>query len=116
MTTTKPRKPYKKQEARHAYSIPSIDLVDAQRAYFIYNNAIHSVRFCSTSIFKEAILSALNDTTLNNECNALMMSSEIDMVSRWFLLNSLWHIKKPLKLYSSAEDAQRSLVLSSVAV
>jgi hypothetical protein len=113
--TTKPRKPYKQQEARHAYSIPSIDLVDAQRAYFIYRG-IHSVRFCSTSIFKEAILSSLNDTTLNNDCNALMMSSEIDMVSRWFLLNSLCHIKKPLKLYSSAGEAQKALVLLGVAV
>lgn len=101
-------------KAHNSYSTaykPSIDYAKASRSYFVYNG-VQSVKQCPASTFKAAILQALGDKKLPDDCKKIMDSDE--MVMRWFLLNTLEELKTPLKLYSCFDDCDDAYYKSLV--
>jgi hypothetical protein len=89
---------------------PSIDYAKTSRSYYLYNGTIQSTKDSPTSTFKHAIQQALGETKLPDDCKKLMQAEKLDdMPMRWFLLNTLYELKSPLKLYSCFDDADAAL-------
>jgi hypothetical protein len=77
---------------------------------FIHDGQIYQVATAPTDIFKSAIQERC--TQFGHEAtNKLLKQEELDKVSRWFLLNELISLKKPMQLYQSMGHAERAVKL-----
>ena len=102
-------------QGSHNTPIP-ISYQRAQRSYFIHDNQVLSVAAAPASLFREAILAAMDTKRLVVLSGALqdikdVLSGPDDLFSRWWLLChcGLRFTAKPMKLYGSKEEAVQAL-------
>jgi predicted ester cyclase len=98
-------------QASHT-NYPPISYRQAKDAYFLHDGQVHSVSLCSTSLFREALLAAMDTKRLSALPGALhdikdVLSGPDDLFSRWFLLChcGLRFTAKPMTLYASKDLA-----------
>jgi len=97
----------KTRASRYTYT-PVISFEKAQESYFIFDGSVHSVAHCSSDIFKQAVRDARNKR-FDNPATEQIMTRELDVVCKWFILNELCRLNSSIKLYPSEERAESSL-------
>lgn len=85
---------------------PSVDIQDARRYYFIYDNEAHKVVDAPDDVFRAAVLS-LAPYWCSAPQYAPVLSIEMDTYARWWLLCSLADSNRPMPLYASRESAEQ---------
>lgn len=86
------------------YNQPKIDFQDVRHAYFDYAGESYSVAMAPTSVFRAAVLEKAPAWRWHAEYKGFFKARELDLLDRWYLLNDLARINKPITLHSSVEQ------------
>ena len=89
-----------------AISLPDISLRQCYISYFIHQGTVYPVAGSPSVIFKAA---ACQPGHWDETAEKLLLQDDLDLVSRWYILNRLSEKKKPLQLYGSAQEATHVL-------
>lgn len=87
---------------------PSVSFHACHESYFIFQG-IQSLQHSPSPTFKAAVLAALGKAKLPEDCQGLLKPESCDLPSRWFLLNALISINRPLQLYNSFDSAEKAM-------
>ena len=93
----------RKAEQQHPRAGLTYD--EATKAWFIADGQVFPVASAPASIFRAAVL----DLAPQWQTSSVLASKDIDLVSRWWLLCELSSTGRPMMLYASREEAERSL-------
>src|SRR5260370_19368539 len=97
----------KTRTSRYTY-VPIISFEKAQESYFIFDGHVHSVAHCSSDIFKQAVKDA-RYKRFDNPATEQIMTRELDVVCKWFILNELCRLNSSINLYPSEARATSAL-------
>jgi hypothetical protein len=80
--------------------MPAVTLQTCKLAYIIHNNQVLPLATCPSNLFREAIHGLAGDKWDDDAC-LLLQAPQIDLVSRWYIVNLLAEKGKPVKIYKS---------------
>lgn len=91
-------------KGKSKHNQPKIDFQDARRAWFDYAGQPYSVASAPTGVFKAAVLEKAPDWRYHAEYKGFFRKRELDLLDRWYLLNDLVRIHKPITLHACREQ------------
>jgi hypothetical protein len=94
----------------HHESLVPVSWLAAKHAWFVLQGQAYSVFECSSSIFKRAVLERLPYWRTDGTYGPILRQPTLEMHEKWYLLVSMHEAERPLKLYSSREEAEQAVV------
>lgn len=95
----------RKPTSRKSLVLPSITLRSTYTSHFIHNGTVYPIAGSSSEVFKSAVLQLVGD----HWDEKVLQAEDLDLVSRWYVLNRLVEKGKPMKLYTSRLEAERAV-------
>lgn len=94
---------------KHLKSItPSISLRQCYTSLYIHNGNVYPVAGSSSEIFTSAVHQMAGDMW-DDAAEKLLQHDDVDITSRFYILNRLTEKGIPLKLYTSMLEAEKAI-------
>ena len=87
---------------------PEISLRSAYTSFYIHNGQVYPIVGSSSETFRDAVYAHAGNQWDKTACK-LLEAPDIDLVARWFILNRLVELKKPMELFQSQAEAETDI-------